>query len=659
MSADAKLSIILAASDQSKQAFSQLKNNLSGLSNHVLSIKGMLASLGLGVGLGAMSKAVLDTAASFETLELRLDTISKGKGAETLALIDAAVKGMPVDVAKASDSWIMMQAMGLTPTVDKLRTLVDVSSILGEEAMPRVARALGQMATLGKVSAEELNQLSEVGINARKYLAESFGGTVEDLQRASVDIQQVIEVIWRGLDADYAGGAKRAMGSWSGMIKNFSKQWQTLEREIAAAGVFDAMKDGLQAVNQGMADWLKTNQAFIRQDLPQYMREIVSGVKSVAEAFSLRSIGSTFAEGAGLAKSGLIDWDKFVAQSFTDRQKAVDRIKAMMANTANDIQEAYRLGLTPREPLASPADLEALKTPVKLLLDITKKDVARIQEATKSIWDGWSVRPGYSEAERSDQNRHDEWRREWADYGQRPSQESESVLSDQKAWEDWKKNGERVFSGMVELSQRTADAMEQNFSDLFFDMWSGELKSLEDYFKAFTDSIGRMFADLMGQFAKQAIFGALGGGGGGGGLFGGLFGGGGGPELLGQYASGGVFGPGGIERFARGGVVSQPSLFKFARGVGMMGEAGPEAILPLTRMPSGNLGVAAAGAAGGGNVNISINNNSNEKAQVTRDQRVGGERQIEIMIGAMVTNGGPVAKAMNSAFGARRIGKLV
>ena len=45
--------------------------------------------------------------------------------------------------------------------------------------------------------------------------------------------------------------------------------------------------------------------------------------------------------------------------------------------------------------------------------------------------------------------------------------------------------------------------------------------------------------------------------------------------------------------FARGGIVSQPTLFPFAKGTGLMGEAGPEAIMPLKRGADGKLGVAA------------------------------------------------------------------
>ena len=68
--------------------------------------------------------------------------------------------------------------------------------------------------------------------------------------------------------------------------------------------------------------------------------------------------------------------------------------------------------------------------------------------------------------------------------------------------------------------------------------------------------------------------------------------------------------------FARGGaftntVVDRPTLFPMADGAGLMGEAGPEAVLPLTRLANGELGVKGLpagpiGVAGDRTVNISI-----------------------------------------------------
>jgi phage-related minor tail protein len=64
-------------------------------------------------------------------------------------------------------------------------------------------------------------------------------------------------------------------------------------------------------------------------------------------------------------------------------------------------------------------------------------------------------------------------------------------------------------------------------------------------------------------------------------------------------------GAGSIQPFAKGGVVATPNFFPLGQSsVGLAGEAGPEAILPLTRGPDGRLGVAAAGGAG---PNVTVN----------------------------------------------------
>ena len=69
------------------------------------------------------------------------------------------------------------------------------------------------------------------------------------------------------------------------------------------------------------------------------------------------------------------------------------------------------------------------------------------------------------------------------------------------------------------------------------------------------------------------------------------------------FAKGGVFSGGRVTPFARGGVVSSPTMFGMSNGLGLMGEAGPEAILPLSRGSGGKLGVVAQG---GGALAVSI-----------------------------------------------------
>lgn len=82
------------------------------------------------------------------------------------------------------------------------------------------------------------------------------------------------------------------------------------------------------------------------------------------------------------------------------------------------------------------------------------------------------------------------------------------------------------------------------------------------------------------------------------------------------FAKGGVFGESGI--------VNSPTLFKFAKGTGLMGEAGPEAIMPLKRGSDGSLGVMMHGARGGGGsqeVNVTVSTSKYLVAEI--DNRAG------------------------------------
>jgi phage-related minor tail protein len=61
------------------------------------------------------------------------------------------------------------------------------------------------------------------------------------------------------------------------------------------------------------------------------------------------------------------------------------------------------------------------------------------------------------------------------------------------------------------------------------------------------------------------------------------------------FADGGSFSQGRVMPFANGGVVNSPTYFPMRGGTGLMGEAGPEAIMPLTRGADGKLGVRSEG----------------------------------------------------------------
>jgi phage-related minor tail protein len=120
-----------------------------------------------------------------------------------------------------------------------------------------------------------------------------------------------------------------------------------------------------------------------------------------------------------------------------------------------------------------------------------------------------------------------------------------------------------------------------------------------------------------------------------------------------------------VSAFAQGGsfsnsVVSSPTLFPFADGVGLMGEAGPEAIMPLSRDSSGTLGVKAAGL-GGSQVVVNIIESPGQGGQQSRSTHNGVDtltvwvERIKNSIAGDINQGsGSVPAALNRTYGLNR-----
>ena len=150
-----------------------------------------------------------------------------------------------------------------------------------------------------------------------------------------------------------------------------------------------------------------------------------------------------------------------------------------------------------------------------------------------------------------------------------------------------------------------------------------------------------IISDITRIFIRSKIISPLLGG------FGNLFGGGGSKTIRGvstgsglnaldfddpnaNFAKGAAFASNQIIPYAKGGIVNKPKIFGFSRGIGLMGEAGPEAILPLQRGRGGKLGVIAQG---GGTTNVVVNVDASGSS-VEGDEQQG--RELGRLISAAV-----------------------
>lgn len=192
---------------------------------------------------------------------------------------------------------------------------------------------------------------------------------------------------------------------------------------------------------------------------------------------------------------------------------------------------------------------------------------------------------------------------------------------------DWTAGAEKGFKNWFDTasdySSQTADLVNNSMTGLIgniSDALSGNKVDWEDWSKSVLASMQKIILNAMLVNSLKSA--------GGGGLFGSLGGlfGGGDATSAGSTPSGAYSGAASGLKFAKGGVfdspnlshfsnsiISSPTMFKFAKGDGLMGEAGPEAVMPLTRTPNGTLGVRMVGttAAGGGGGEIHITQHIN------------------------------------------------
>lgn len=143
----------------------------------------------------------------------------------------------------------------------------------GAEMVDRVTMAFGQMQAKGKVSSEELLQMTEAGIPALKILADGFGVTTGEMQemvtKGKVMSDKAIPLLVKGLNE----GTKSTAG-FGGMM---SKQSKTM------AGSWSTFMDTLQ---MGLADAVQPLLPVIADALPKAATAVGAALKTVVPVFS-------------------------------------------------------------------------------------------------------------------------------------------------------------------------------------------------------------------------------------------------------------------------------------------------------------------------------------------------------------------------------------
>lgn len=212
-----------------------------------------------------------------------------------------------------------------------------------------------------------------------------------------------------------------------------------------------------------------------------------------------------------------------------------------------------------------------------------------------------------------------------------------------KGMMDWSANAGNVYGQVKDATTRTFDGM------------TGMLTNFVTTGKAsFNDFAKSVLTDLASMMIKMAMFNALKAG------MNFFAPSGNDPGQVPMFANakGGVYSSPSLSAYS-GQIVSNPTMFAFAKGAGLMGEAGPEAIMPLKRGADGSLGVRANGVMGNQtliNVDITLNSDGSSQVQATSGFESAGndianyvDQRFRVLLNKSLSQGGTLNRAIKGS----------
>ncbi|MBC9786702.1 tape measure protein [Heliobacterium chlorum] len=236
-------------------AFTSLKNMALPALGAIMTALG-----GLSLGKGLSFNADMEQAAiSFETL--------LGSAEKAQAMIKDVQQfgaSTPFEFPGLQKSAKLMLAMGFNAesVMPNLQAIGDAVSAIGggEDVLNGVTMALGQMATKGKVSAEEMNQLAERGIPAWDLMAQKLGMSKQQLMDLSaqgkVMADQAVPALIEAMGSKFSGAMQKQSQTFTGMLSTLTDNTNMLLGQVLQP-VSDKLKE-FMPLAIGFVDKLST-----------------------------------------------------------------------------------------------------------------------------------------------------------------------------------------------------------------------------------------------------------------------------------------------------------------------------------------------------------------------------------------------------------------
>lgn len=298
---------------------------LRGVLNLVTSIQGaVLGATGAFAGI----YQPMNLAGDYEQTVVAFNTLlgSAEKATKFLKEAQQFANTTPFEFPELLDSSKLLLAFGFQADniLDMMETIGDTSSGLGAgaEGIDRITRALGQMYAKGRVQAEELLQLQEMGVPAAEILQQELGLTAEqvaNIGNESVNASVAIQALLTGMDKRFGGMMANQSKTAKGMISTIKDTIQNNLIRNWGEGLWEGVKPGLEKVTT----WLDENQDTVAEwgeawkeagaNISKWVMDRIDGLrKTVSDLVNSQEWkdAESFGEKVSLA------WDKIIAEPF-------------------------------------------------------------------------------------------------------------------------------------------------------------------------------------------------------------------------------------------------------------------------------------------------------------------------------------------------------
>lgn len=256
-------------SKQSKKATSGIKgfadkcNKMTGALSAIAAVQLGSVFTGMAGGILNMGIASIQAAAQMRQYEIAFQTMLKSAEAGTQMLRDLQqfAAETPFDVPGVVSAGQQLMAFGFKAEeiIPMLTNLGDAASGLGlgTEGVSRLAYALGQMQTSGKLNAQDMMQLTSAGISAWDMLAQAAGKTVAEMKdlcsKGAIDSKAAVQTIIAGMNEQFGGMMAKTSDEVAGLLANIE---ETAGNTSAAVGKYLTEAFNIKGILKDVSDRL-------------------------------------------------------------------------------------------------------------------------------------------------------------------------------------------------------------------------------------------------------------------------------------------------------------------------------------------------------------------------------------------------------------------